>query len=308
MWLGLIPAVLAAAVLAGCGGGGGSSSGSGSSSDGGSSGGSTTSGSTTSGKRTALQSDGTGTIVGRVTVSKVPDLKEKNATFAAQMSSKAEFAGCKSDNSEEMNDPTWTISADGGVANAVVWVNPPKGKYFKLSDAEKDPEKGGWKKEVTLDQPHCAFLPHVTVLFPKYYDDAKAKLVPTGQEFTVTNKSNFNHNTKIKTSDDKEVTNSQLGPDTNKKVDDINPSSNKPYVVGCDVHNWMRGYIWAFEHPFAAKTDKDGKFEIKNVPAGAELTLMVWHEPDIYPTDKGETIKLEKGKTLEKNFTLEGPK
>jgi hypothetical protein len=49
-------------------------------------------------------------------------------------------------------------------------------------------------------------------------------------------------------------------------------------TVNCDLHKWMKGYIWSLETPYAAVTDKDGHFEIKNVPAGAELQIVAWHE------------------------------
>ena len=32
-----------------------------------------------------------------------------------------------------------------------------------------------------------------------------------------------------------------------------------------------------FNHPYFAVTDKDGNFEIKNVPIDEEITVYVWH-------------------------------
>src|SRR5207245_5090260 len=48
--------------------------------------------------------------------------------------------------------------------------------------------------------------------------------------------------------------------------------------INCDIHKWMTAKVAVFDHPFYAVTDKDGNFEIKNAPAGAELTIHVWHE------------------------------
>ena len=48
-------------------------------------------------------------------------------------------------------------------------------------------------------------------------------------------------------------------------------------VVLCNVHPEMSAYIVAVETPFFDVTDKDGKFSIKDVPAG-NYTLVVWHE------------------------------
>jgi hypothetical protein len=39
----------------------------------------------------------------------------------------------------------------------------------------------------------------------------------------------------------------------------------------------MNGWVRIFDHPYYATTDADGKFEIKNVPAG-KWKMVVWHE------------------------------
>src|SRR2546423_504832 len=45
-----------------------------------------------------------------------------------------------------------------------------------------------------LDQPHCAFIPHVEVLYPDYYDPQVKKIVPTGQKFVIANSAPVTHN------------------------------------------------------------------------------------------------------------------
>jgi len=47
--------------------------------------------------------------------------------------------------------------------------------------------------------------------------------------------------------------------------------------VKCNIHPWMRGYIAVFKHPFFAVTDKDGNFDLKNLPPGT-YTITAWHE------------------------------
>ena len=39
----------------------------------------------------------------------------------------------------------------------------------------------------------------------------------------------------------------------------------------------MIGYVRVFDHPYYALTDEDGKFEIKNAPAG-KFRMVVWQE------------------------------
>src|SRR6516164_961037 len=45
----------------------------------------------------------------------------------------------------------------------------------------------------------------------------------------------------------------------------------------CNVHPEMSGYVVVVATPYFAVTDKDGNFEIKNVPAG-KYTLKTWSE------------------------------
>lgn len=44
-----------------------------------------------------------------------------------------------------------------------------------------------------------------------------------------------------------------------------------------DIHYWMKGYVWAFDHPYAAVTNDRGEFRIPNAPAGT-WRLVIWHE------------------------------
>lgn len=47
----------------------------------------------------------------------------------------------------------------------------------------------------------------------------------------------------------------------------------------CDAgHTWMGAWIYVFDHPWFAVTGADGKFEIREVPAG-HYTVEYWHEP-----------------------------
>jgi hypothetical protein len=47
--------------------------------------------------------------------------------------------------------------------------------------------------------------------------------------------------------------------------------------VGCDVHPWMQAYIGVVPHPYFAVTGADGRFALKNVPAG-DYVVASWHE------------------------------
>ena len=67
--------------------------------------------------------------------------------------------------------------------------------------------------------------------------------------------------------------------------------------VKCNVHPWMKGYIAVFKHPYFAITNKDGTFELKNIPRG-EYTIEAWHEKYGVMAQK-VTLEPNQTKTLE---------
>jgi hypothetical protein len=58
----------------------------------------------------------------------------------------------------------------------------------------------------------------------------------------------------------------------------LSPHWSVPVRLNCDIHKWMEGYIWVLETPYAAVTKDDGTYEIKGIPAGAEVMVVTWHE------------------------------
>jgi plastocyanin len=47
-------------------------------------------------------------------------------------------------------------------------------------------------------------------------------------------------------------------------------------VLGCNIHDWMVGYIYVSESPYFAKTRADGKAVIADLPARSYM-VRVWH-------------------------------
>ncbi|MCU0704315.1 MAG: carboxypeptidase-like regulatory domain-containing protein, partial [Fimbriiglobus sp.] len=45
-------------------------------------------------------------------------------------------------------------------------------------------------------------------------------------------------------------------------------ADRRPTLFKCDIHPWMQGRLFVFDHPYYTLTDKEGNFELKNVPAG----------------------------------------
>jgi len=221
----------------------------------------------------AAQAQGgkTATLKGKVTYDgNPPALPNLNAKFAAVPK---DAPHCAKGDTE---DPTWVVDkATKGVANAVV--------FLKFASAPKyDFKETGLPAEVVIDQPFCAFKPHVSVV------DVK------DQKLIVKNSAPMLHNTRIAGNPIKNpAKNENVGP-SQQKVFAIK-SDTVPLKVNCDVHKWMEGYVWAFDHPFAAVTKEDGTFEIKGIPPGS-VTVVVWHEPEIFPLTKdGKKMDLKEG-------------
>ncbi len=240
---------------------------------------------------------GTGTLKGRVTfVGALPEIKSEKARMEMQADKERCLMG-------DTNEQTWKISPDKGVQYVVVWLRPinqDKGAYFKLTDAQKKQ-----KKTVTMDQPYCQFEPHVTAFNPDYFDGKKQE--PTGETFKIKNSAPMNHNTAWAGNDlFNKGTNKIIPPKGELDVDAKPGRRNKPgedlLHIHCDLHKWMSAYAWVFDHPFYAVTDKDGNYEIKNVPTGVELEVVHWHE-SFGDKPMAEKITLKDGENT-KNFEL----
>jgi hypothetical protein len=187
------------------------------------------------------------------------------------MATHNDHAVCLAGDEAEKRDPKWIIGKDNGVANVVVFLKPPQGKYFLVKDEDKN--LSGKNKE--MDQPHCAFVPHVVAAFPSYRDGKDLK--STGQELVVKNSAPVPHNTKWQGDTLKTGGGSRTIPPKGDITIKLVPEAN-PIKIACDFHPWMYARVWAFEHPYFAVTKEDGAFEIKNVPTGAEVGLVAWHE------------------------------
>ena len=55
-------------------------------------------------------------------------------------------------------------------------------------------------------------------------------------------------------------------------------------TIGCNIHDWMLGYIQVVDTPYFAKTGADGRVVINDIVAG-EFAVAVWH-----PTQRAPTI------------------
>src|SRR5438105_1931357 len=149
------------------------------------------------------------------------------------------------------DDDTFSIAADGGVKNVVVYLSDiSSGKKF---DADMKP---------VLDQKGCHYEPHVQVV------PVHAVLQVKSSDPILHNVHSFlNGSTVINF-----AMPPQPGLVLTKKLD--KPGGEQ---LKCDVHNFMTGGIFVAPNPYYALTKDDGTYEIQDVPAGT-YTVATWHQ------------------------------
>ena len=115
-----------------------------------------------------------------------------------------------------------------------------------------------------IDQTKMTFVPHVTV-------------VQVGTTVEFLNSDPVGHNVYWPSVSGNKKLSHNLGtwPKGEKKSFQFNDVG----VAGllCNVHPEMNGYVVVVPTPYFAVTDKNGNYEIKNVPAG-KYTLKTWSE------------------------------
>jgi hypothetical protein len=149
-----------------------------------------------------------------------------------------------------------------GIKYAVVFIRPVGGRLPKVPENVAKPAVD----IVEMRQPKCQFEPRVLVMGPgqklKFYNDSDPK---------ISHDANLSGPTSI----------NKTLPPGETVIYDPDADNSQPYKVICNQHSgFMSGWVWRFDHPWAAVTDADGKFEIKNVPvlSSGKLAVVIWHE------------------------------
>ena len=139
-------------------------------------------------------------------------------------------------------------------------------------------------QKVVLDQPCCTFIPHMVVLVE-------------GQVLEAKNSSAVAHNTNITSPRGNPTINPALPPGKSIEVPGWK-AVGRVSSVSCNIHPWMKAWVFTVPSPYFAVTDKEGKFEIKDVPAG-DYKLVYWHEKQGWVTksgtDAGDPVTVKAG-------------
>jgi plastocyanin len=160
---------------------------------------------------------------------------------------------CVKQNSAPQVQETYMVGADGkSLGNVFVYVKDGLGNY--VFDTPTEIAK--------IDQNGCRYSPHVFGM-------------RVGQPLEIMNSDPTLHNIHAMPKDNSEFNNGQ--PIQGMKM---SHTFDKPEVMvpfKCDVHGWMNAYVGVMSHPYFAVTDKDGKFDLPNLPPGT-YTIEAWHE------------------------------
>jgi plastocyanin len=168
----------------------------------------------------------------------------------------------------------------------VSWANEIKGKISVqgiksaeniavyvdvIADKKFDPSKD----HVVIDQRKMSFVPHVVA-------------VQLGTTVDFLNSDAVGHNVYWPSISGNKKLAHNLGtwPKGEKKPFQFNDLGTASLL--CNVHPEMSGYVVVVPTPYFAVTDKDGNFEIKDIPAG-KYTLKTWSE-DGKPTTQAVDV------------------
>lgn len=162
-----------------------------------------------------------------------------------------------------------------GIQNVAIWLDEKSPQVHPdLTTAPTEP--------AAIDNKDCRFVPRMQVL-------------RTGQTLRITNADPVAHNAAIYA---RRNTPSNVVVSMNQVEEKVFPKPETlPARVDCSIHAWMKGWLIITDSPYAAVTDADGNFELKNVAAG-ERKIRVWHERPGFVTTvhhNGEAVALEKG-------------
>jgi hypothetical protein len=130
-----------------------------------------------------------------------------------------------------------------------------------------------------IDQKDCMYEPRVVGIV-------------AGQKLAVRNSDGTFHNVWGQVAN-KDVFNKPQAPKAaDLTLDPKTAKADDVIELKCGVHGWMHAYVAVQDHPFFAVTGADGKFAIKDLPAGT-YTLEAWH-PEL--GTKSMTVVIGKGK------------
>ena len=152
-----------------------------------------------------------------------------------------------------------------GVANVLVYLRRPRSSELRVHPSYA---KSALDR-VVLRFEKLQLVPHIALL-------------RTSQTLVWKSRDRVSHNQKVDL-----ISNAASGvllPSGGESERTFSVAERLPVRAVCNIHPWERAYLLIQDHPYMAKSDADGKFEIKNLPA-VELEFQFWHERTWYLKD-----------------------
>jgi len=160
---------------------------------------------------------------------------------------------CVKENSSPQAQETYIVSDDGkNLGNVFVYVKDGLGNYVFDTPT----------KAATIDQKSCRYHPHVFGMM-------------VNQPLEIVNSDPTLHNIHAMPKGNSEFNNGQ--PIQGMKMSHTFDKQEVMVPFKCDVHGWMNAYVGVMSNPYFAVTEKDGKFDLPNLPPGT-YTIEAWHE------------------------------
>jgi plastocyanin len=166
------------------------------------------------------------------------------------------------------------VGANGGLANVVVYVSDG------LAPGTFQPPQ----QAAVFEQKGCQYKPHVLAM-------------QANQKLDVVNSDATTHNIHPNPNNNREWNMTQPH---GVPLEQTFAREEIAIPVKCNVHPWMRGYIAVFKHPYFAVTDKNGSFDLKDLPPGT-YTITAWQEK-LGTKSQKVTVGAGEAKTLDFAF------
>jgi len=153
-------------------------------------------------------------------------------------------------------------------------IKSPSGKTIKdavVTLSSKDNKKLQTGKTYKIDQINKTYVPHVTI-------------IPAGNNISFPNKDNIRHHV-YSFSETKKF---ELPLYEGTPTEPVTFNKSGIAVLGCNIHDWMRAYVFISDTPYYGLSGESGSVTIKNIPKG-DYSLRVWHsrlknQSDFKPT------------------------
>ncbi len=167
------------------------------------------------------------------------------------------------DNAGQQRDLLIVDRKSKGLEFVLVYLDFQKAKHDDANTSETNKAGGD---SIVVDQVEHTFVPHLIG-------------IQDGQKVTFKNSDAANHNVRAIAFEEKNQFNIFTGAGGEYGHQFVAGKKLRPVVLSCDIHPWMRAWIYVFNHPYFAVTDERGRFRINDVPLGEHQLIVM--QPDV---------------------------